>query len=414
MPYSELIKNFDRIRSYMRDFYVYGFKSRSEFSQKSARSYDNEKRRIESWLGEYMSFRQTPSGKNVFLSFDSRTVRQNPLYKAFLARSFTDGDITLHFLLFDLLSSPDVKMTVPEIAEALDSRYLSSFDEPMLFDESTVRKKLKEYVSLGLLKTEKAGKSVLYFRAEDTPVEPWRDPAAFFSEAAPLGVVGSYLLGRMPNGQSPFTFKHHDVINALESEVFLALLEAMHKKSTVVIRGFSRHAQQERELELLPLKILISAQTGRRHLAAINLSAGGPVAYRLDYIRSVRPGSFCPEYDAEQEKLERMLPHVWGVSLGGDPEKTEHVSFTLRLLEGEEHILRRLEREKRCGAVTRLPDGLVRFDGDVSDTRELFPWIRTFICRITELDFSDKDAERQFRDDLEAMYRLYGIGGENA
>lgn len=414
MPYSELIKNFDRIRSYMRDFYVYGFKSRSEFSQKSARSYDNEKRRIESWLGEYMSFRQTPSGKNVFLSFDSRTVRQNPLYKAFRAKSFTDGDITLHFLLFDLLSSPSVKMTVAEIAEALDSRYLSSFDEPMLFDESTVRKKLKEYVSLGLMKAEKAGKSVLYFRTEDTPVEPWRDAAAFFSEAAPLGVIGSYLLNRMPDRQSPFTFKHHDVINALESEVLLALLEAMHRKSTVVIRGFSRHAREERELTLLPLKILVSSQTGRRHLAAKALSSGMPVSYRLDYILSVRPGSPYPEYDAEREKLDRMLPHVWGVSFGEDPEKTEHVSFTLRLLEGEEHILRRLEREKRSGTVTRLADGLVRFDADVYDTRELFPWIRTFICRITELDFSDKDAERQFREDLEAMYRLYGIGGENA
>ena len=27
MAYSELIKNFDRIRDYMRQFYVYGFKS---------------------------------------------------------------------------------------------------------------------------------------------------------------------------------------------------------------------------------------------------------------------------------------------------------------------------------------------------------------------------------------------------
>ena len=41
MAYSELIKNFDRIRDYMRQFYVYGFKSRTEYDKKSARSYDN-------------------------------------------------------------------------------------------------------------------------------------------------------------------------------------------------------------------------------------------------------------------------------------------------------------------------------------------------------------------------------------
>ena len=52
MAYNELLKNFNGVRGYMRDFYVYGFKSRDEFNKKSLRLYDDEKRRIESWLGE--------------------------------------------------------------------------------------------------------------------------------------------------------------------------------------------------------------------------------------------------------------------------------------------------------------------------------------------------------------------------
>ena len=72
MAYTELIKSFSRIRDYMREFFVFGFKSRDEYSLKSARSYDNERRRVESWLGEYMSFGQTETGKRVFLSVDSR------------------------------------------------------------------------------------------------------------------------------------------------------------------------------------------------------------------------------------------------------------------------------------------------------------------------------------------------------
>ena len=72
MAYSELIKNFEKVRAYMREFYVYGFKSRTEYDAKSARSYDDERRRLESWLGDYMHFTQTPEGKNVFLSVDSR------------------------------------------------------------------------------------------------------------------------------------------------------------------------------------------------------------------------------------------------------------------------------------------------------------------------------------------------------
>jgi len=88
VAYNERVKNFNRIRDYMREFYVYGFKSRDEFTKKSARSYDDEKRRLESWLGDYMQFRQTADGKNVFLSIDSRLSRHNPLYKAWKTKLY--------------------------------------------------------------------------------------------------------------------------------------------------------------------------------------------------------------------------------------------------------------------------------------------------------------------------------------
>ena len=53
MAYSELIKDINRIRPYIRDFYVFGLYTRNEYSARygiSPRSYDNERRRVESWL----------------------------------------------------------------------------------------------------------------------------------------------------------------------------------------------------------------------------------------------------------------------------------------------------------------------------------------------------------------------------
>ena len=122
MAYSELIKSFDKIRSYMRDFYVYGFKTRMDFDQKSSRSYDDERRRVESWLGEYMYFEQDADGKRVFLSVDSETVSYNPLYRAFKTSSFTDNDITLHFYIMDMLAGGE-KLSGREILDEL-SEYL--------------------------------------------------------------------------------------------------------------------------------------------------------------------------------------------------------------------------------------------------------------------------------------------------
>lgn len=34
--FQELIKNFDRIRDYMRQFYIYGFKVRGDYDDKAA------------------------------------------------------------------------------------------------------------------------------------------------------------------------------------------------------------------------------------------------------------------------------------------------------------------------------------------------------------------------------------------
>ena len=166
--YSELIKNFEKIRAYMRDFYVYGFKSRDDYQSKSARSYDDERRRLESWLGDHMSFVRTPEGKNVFISIDSRTIRHNLLYNALKAKSFTDGDITLHFIIFDILHEPSVRKTVSEMLEIIDEKYLSGFENPMVFDESTVRKKLKEYCEAGIIASSKEGRKVYYSRTEST------------------------------------------------------------------------------------------------------------------------------------------------------------------------------------------------------------------------------------------------------
>ena len=98
--FQELIKNFDRIRDYMRQFFIYGFKSRSDYGEKSARTYDNERRRIESWLSGYVQSGYTQKEKHVYISVDSKTIPQNPLYAAWKSKSFTDNDILLHFFSY--------------------------------------------------------------------------------------------------------------------------------------------------------------------------------------------------------------------------------------------------------------------------------------------------------------------------
>lgn len=415
MSYSELIKNFNRIRDYMREFYVYGFKSRDEYTKKSARSYDDERRRMESLLGDCMRFRQTPEGKNVFISVDSRVSHHNPLYKAWKAKSFTDGDMTLHFILMDIFSSQGDGASLTDIADRIET-YMPESDR--LFDESTIRKKLKEYVDEGIVRVEKRGKTAYYYRTENTDLSACGDALDYFSEIAPCGVVGSFLLDKIDVHDEHFAFKHHYITASLDSEIVCSLFEAMNKKSNITLETINRHKDRISENHVIPLRIMSSVQSGRQYLMAFVPRFRRITSFRTDSILSVKIDEPCNCFDEHRAKLDEMRKHMWGVSTQGrSGDRMEHVDFTLRYADNEQHIPRRLEREKRCGTVEQIDDNTIRFSADVFDVSEMIPWIRTFLCRIIDIHFSDAETEKLFRDDIHVMYSMYGIeegGDENA
>lgn len=407
MAYNELIKNFEKIRAYMREFYVYGFKSRNEYDAKSARSYDDERRRLESWLGDYMRFTQTAEGKSVFLSVDSRVTCQNPFYKAWKAKSFTDGDITLHFAIFDVLYFPEIKKTLTELIEEIDQRISSG----MTFDESTVRKKLKEYAEEGIIQIERKGRKVLYSRSADTDISALDDVLDFFSEVAPCGVIGSFLQDKQPKRDELFSFKHHYITQAMDSDVMAALFEAIGTKRYITVDNLGKHSDKVRTIRLVPLKIYISAQNGRQNLIAFYEKANRLNSYRLDYMSNVRIEEPCETFETLREALRKAEGHMWGVNCKWDIRYLEHVEFELKIGDDEHYIVQRLEREKRCGRVEKMDEHHYRYIADVFDTTEMLPWIRTFISRITWMNFSNRTVENKFKADIQEMYRMYGIDG---
>lgn len=412
MAYSELIKNFEKIRDYMREFYVYGFKSREEYDKKSARSYDDERRRIESWLGDYMCFRQDAVGKNVFLSVDSRSIPHNPLYQAFKAKSFTDNDIVLHFYILDLLADGET-MTVRQIVEAISERYLSRFDDAPELDESTIRKKLKEYEMLGILKSSKIGRELAFSLTRDTiDLNSWRDAVAFYSEANPMGVIGSYLLDKEDPWEG-FRFKHHYILHALDSEVLYTLLTAIREKRQVEVRIYSRKRGEVLTHTVYPLRIYISTQTGRQYLLGYHLRFKRPMFFRLDGIHEICMGDVLTDPERYEGYYQRYREHLWGVSSGVD-FSMDHIEMTVRVGERESYIINRLEREKRVGRVEVLDTETYRFTADVYDATEMLPWLRTFIGRIVELKCSNQYVVDTFYQDLDEMLNLYGEGENNA
>lgn len=407
MAFSELIKNFDHLRDYMRDFFIYGCKTRSDFTQKSLRTYDNERRRVESYLGDSIKWEYGKGGKRIFLSIDAANIPQNPFYRAYQSKSFTGNDILLHFFLLDMLeASPP--LTAGQAADEISLRYGESFDI------QTVRGKLREYADCGLLLAKRQGKTVTY---EKSPIffsslfpdgEDARDFLSFFGECAPFSVVGAYLSGRAGLENTRLLFKHHFLVHTLEDPVLLPLVSAISQRQRVEITNFSRKSSVQTTVTGLPLAILVSVRTGRRYLALYGEKRKRFHSFRLDYLKSVKLLGPFDRAEAIREAGAACIQRTWGASLS-PCQKTERFAMTLSIDEEREpYVIQRLEREGRGGRVERTAPNQYQFSIEVTDSGELMNWVKTFTGRILSVKGDNTKVISRFYRDMRRMARLYG------
>lgn len=429
--FNELIKSFAKSREYVRDFFVYGFKTRDEFDGWSSRTYDNERRRLESWLSGYVRQEHTGKAKNIYLSIDSNLLDTNPLYRVWKAKSFTDNDIMLHFYILDLLSkNPDqtaTGKTADEITDGLLAQYGS------VFDSQIVRRKCNQYAEEGILIRERKGREVRYRLS--SPARPLfaahpglQDAVKLYQLASPLGVVGSTIMDTASFRNNLFRIKHNFFVHTLEDEMLLPLLQAMHEKKAVVLtvkstkqacpRKRSTPAAQEtdaarssrfHETTGVPLKIFTSTRTGRRYLCLYLPGRKRFTNIRLDTVKAVKVQMPFPDYDNIRKQLEQNKGSAWGVSFQNENRRhSEHVKLTLHINEQSEgYILKRLAREGKGGTITRIAADTFTYETDVFDANEMLPWLRTFIGRILSVESDCPQLATRFQKDFQTMCHMY-------
>lgn len=452
--FQELIKNFDRIRDYMRQFYIYGFKARTEFDGKSARTYDNERRRIESWLADYTRADYTSKGKHVYINVDSKEIPQNPLYTAWKSKSFTDNDLMLHFFILDQMiedgnenagmakageeqvgaaqagaaqndaaqagaANPEFPSPGGLTAGELCDRICADYG--VVFDSQTVRLKLKEYESLGLLSAWKDKKQLRYrlapLLAPETagPSPAWDRlimAVKFFQGAAPFGVVGSTILDREETDNEYFQFKHHFIVHTLEDGVLSDVLAAMKQGRAISFTNRSGRTGNVSQSRGLPLKIFVSTRTGRRYVCLYQENTRRFTNMRLDSMSDVTPLEIHSDYSRKQDLLKRNLDRLWGVSFSGSG-RLEEICIKFYVNESTEaYVLDRLYREGRGGEIQRIRENEYLYSGAFFDTNEMLSWVKTFTGRILDIQGSNHFAVAKITYDWEKMYEMYCRDGE--
>lgn len=407
--YSELIKNFEKIRDYVREFYIFGFRTRENYNKKSKRTYDNEKRRIESWLSDHMHTELTGHKKKVSVKIDSSYMYENPLYQCYKSKSYTDNDIRLHFILLDLLD--DSVMTVSEMTDKISSEY------GIVFDTQIVRLKLKEYVEEGLIQQKKIGNAIFFTKSNvfaDMLVKQYHaiaDMIAFFSEEIPFGVVGNFLMNQLNYVNKIFTRKHSYMVHTLDDEILLSILDAMKNKNEVTLSCIGIKHQNAYHVTAVPLKIHSSVQTGRNYVIMYHVMQKRLFSVRVDSVKKVMRESSCADYEKYYQYYENNVKYLWGTSFGNIRKygQTEHIHMELLIDDtSEQFVVRRLIREGRSGIVTKIADGRYDYDVDLFDANEASPWIKTFIGRIVVFETSNQELQERFNRDIQMLHEVYG------
>lgn len=436
--FQELIKKFDKCRDYVRDFYIYGFKSRNDFTGKSTRTYDDERRRIVDWLGEIVceDISDATSEKNLSLQISANLLGTNPLYKVWQTKSFTDNDAILYFHLLELAED---KHTVDELTDELGERF------GLIFDSQIVRRKCKELAEEGIFLEIKEGRALYYVRnitfnemlqdneeLKNLYDDPERlfDAICFFHLWYSFGFAGYTIMENENVSNDIFRVKHSFASFCLDDEVLYRIMEGIRigaKMKLITAPNLKRDLESENVG--IPIKIFFSSRTGRRFVVIYDADRYKRFsAIRLDQVKDVtiiKPDKDQPAYDIEKIRgsLDKNLGYMWNVSFASDIRGSHYQKVEMKLHideRREKYIINRIHKEGKTGTLTKIADNTYMYEIVVFDAGEMMPWLRTFIGRIEDIRFFFVDQEMEklkevpkLRDtfiyDIEKLYRMYDI-----
>ena len=406
--YTELKKNFLGIRDLLRQFIIYGDMSRSKLpNNSSVRSFDDDLRRIKSWLKDIVIFKSVNGEKRYSVFVDPSNVEINPFFETYKYKSFTEKDVNLHFLLLSILK--DKELSVNEISDEI-CRLSGNAN----FETNTIRNKINEYVDIGLIKLSKKNKNY-YYKLEKTGINDLikhnnnlLEAIKFFSSIAPVPTVGSYILDKTDSKEnSGFSFRHQFLANCLDDIIVIDLLKAMQSDSFVEITNDSPHTNRITKNILFPFKILVSLNTCRSYIMGYSTRFDNFSFFRLDCIKEIKIMEKADKAEHFKQVINDALPYCYMLHMDLT-HKVEHFEMTLSIdEEKEKHILRKLNQEARGGTITKIASNTFLYKRQLYNTQEIMPWVKSFIGNIISIKGDNQKDIDCFYEDIEEMASIY-------
>lgn len=412
-----LIRDYENIRSILRDVYIYGCFSKDDFLEKgiSGRKFDNEQRRINAYLPDrFIKKRRVNKKVLSYCSYDISESQSNFLAESYRNKSFTMLDVLSYFFVNQVLG--DEEMSLAEILELMPV-----VTDEIEFTKDNLRIKLEELCSVGLLICKKSGRNVTY-KLPDDIWESFTDEELrniciflqFVEMVSPFEMPFYYLQKKLKmymecnrkihlKENSLFQFKHNHLFNSLDNEVLMRTLKLIHSKKMVEVQLDN----SSKVFEVIPMKILHECTYGRQYLLAFNPKFGTMSNLRIDKIKEIKECRDLSRVEMDLMDVEfSKFEHSWCTSI----KKTEHQEVKIHFMfdEKEEfYILKRIKREGHGGRITKIEDGLYEYVTSVYDPGEMVPWIRSFGERAKVISSGSFVIEEKIKDDWEMAVKKY-------
>lgn len=415
-----LIRDYSDIRDILRDIYIFGCFSRDDFIKKgiSGRKYDNEQRRIMSYLPEKF-IKKKRVGKRVlpYCSYAMTEMPENFMAETYRNKSFTMLDFMSYFLVLAILNTND-GMSLAELLEVLPDE-----NDEVIYTKDNLRKKIDELTEKGLVISEKKGRNVVYKVVEDS-LAVFEDEELvdlywlleFMKNIVPLEMPFYFLQNKLKlylfaernielDDIHPFQYKSNHLFNILDNEVIMKVLRAISEKKKVLVRYLYRG--DEKEEIIIPIKIIHECTYSRQYLLYYRVNNECIRTKRIDKIVSVDIKATVEDLDLNRAYQEaEAMDNAWCVSnVGCIPDEVK-IEFYINE-ETELYVLERIKREGKNGTLKKVESGVYLFTIKVSDPLEMTPWIRSFGERAKVVYSKDGSLQKHIIEDYERTIAKY-------
>lgn len=414
-----LIRDYENIRHILRDVYMYGCFSREDFVAKgiSGRKYDNEQRRITAYLPEDFIQKRRENKKVVlYCTYDKNESFSNKLAETYRNKSFTMFDIMSYFYVLHTLNL----VTEATAAEILEK--IPVYNEECIFTSATMRNKLDELESAGLIYSYKRNGNVYYALSDDI----WADFSddelvdiynyvSFMRNTSVVEIPYFFLQKKLklymqvkrdcnPEELSPMHFEHNHLFNVLDDGILVEILSAIHMDKSVRLEVKSLEGQFE--TKVIPVEVIHDSVYGRQFVLCMNCDDRKATIIRIDRI------VFAEIFDSVKtedrtylEEIKEISKKCWSVS-GYNQELTK-VIIDFYIKETEEFVLHRLYREKENGIIAQTASDVYRYEIEVGDPKEMIPWIRSFGERAKVISSGNYKLEEQLKSNWKKAVEKY-------